>query len=465
MPREHLGQPRAAGARECHGDAPVVVDSRTPDDESDLLEQADLVGQAAPTDHHPVGELRHPAVTPRSVTERRQELELDVAEIADVAQLLLDRVSDEAADLDQGEVGAEFGGVERLALLGFGHGDIVPVASNSKQWYRPIMYFEFEAHDRTPTKGNPMRAVRFHEVGGPEVLRVEETDRPTPSAGEVLVRVAASAYNAADNGMRGGFLPIPVELPHVPGYDVSGTVEQLGEGVTDLRVGDAVVGFLPMERDGGAAEFVVAPAQALVPAPTTIPLADAAALPSVALTAWQALFDDGRLTTGQRLLVVGAGGAVGGHAVRLAKRAGVEVVATASPRSADMVRSAGADVVVDHTEQDLLTAVDGTVDVLLNLAPLDPDRFAALVALVHDGGAVVSTTAFIPTPGDEDRGVRAATVFVRPDRERLRELVRLVDAGELRVDVTRRIPLGALPALHEEGAAGRIAGKVVVLAG
>ncbi|PCN48099.1 NADPH:quinone reductase [Curtobacterium sp. 'Ferrero'] len=310
-----------------------------------------------------------------------------------------------------------------------------------------------------------MRAVRFHEVGGPEVLRVEETDRPTPSAGEVLVRVAASAYNAADNGMRGGFLPIPVELPHVPGYDVSGTVEQLGEGVTDLRVGDAVVGFLPMERDGGAAEFVVAPAQALVPAPTTIPLADAAALPSVALTAWQALFDDGRLTTGQRLLVVGAGGAVGGHAVRLAKRAGVEVVATASPRSADMVRSAGADVVVDHTEQDLLTAVDGTVDVLLNLAPLDPDRFAALVALVHDGGAVVSTTAFIPTPGDEDRGVRAATVFVRPDRERLRELVRLVDAGELRVDVTRRIPLGALPALHEEGAAGRIAGKVVVLAG
>lgn len=310
-----------------------------------------------------------------------------------------------------------------------------------------------------------MRAVRFHEVGGPEVLRIEDVERPVPGAGEVLVRVAASAYNAADNGMRGGFLPIPVVLPHVPGYDVSGTVEEVGPGDTDLRVGDAVVGFLPMERDGGAAEFVLAPAESLVAAPTSIPLADAAALPSVALTAWQALFDDGRLTAGQRLLIVGAGGVVGKYAVRLAERAGVEVVATASPRSAEAVRAAGADVVVDHTTDDLLTAVDGQVDVLLNLAPLDPERFAALVALVRDGGTVVSTTAFIATPGDDARDVRAATVFVQPNRERLVELVRLVDAGELHVEVTRRIPLADLPALHAEGAAGRIAGKVVVLAG
>lgn len=310
-----------------------------------------------------------------------------------------------------------------------------------------------------------MRAVRFHEVGGPEVLRVEDVERPTPGAGEVLVRVAASAYNAADNGMRGGFLPIPVVLPHVPGYDVSGTVEQVGDGVTDPRVGDAVIGFLPMERDGGAAEFVVAPAESLVAAPSTIPLTDAAALPSVALTAWQAVFDEGRLIAGQRLLVVGAGGVVGKYAVRLAKRAGIEVVATASPRSADAVRAAGADIVVDHTAEDLLTAVDGQVDVLLNLAPLDPERFAALVGLVRDGGTVVSTTAFIATPGDDDRDVRAVTVFVQPNRQRLSELVRLVDAGELDVEVTRRIPLAELPALHAEGAAGRIAGKVVVLAG
>ncbi|MEJ8282643.1 NADP-dependent oxidoreductase [Curtobacterium citreum] len=308
-----------------------------------------------------------------------------------------------------------------------------------------------------------MKAVQFHEVGGPEVLQYGEVEQPTPAAGQVRLRVAASAYNAADNGMRAGFLPIPIQLPHVPGYDVSGTVDAIGDGVTGVSVGDAVIAFLPMERDGGAAEFVIAPAEAVVAAPTGMPLADAAALPSVALTAWQALFDDGHLRSGQRLLVIGAGGVVGKYAVQLAKRAGAHVIATASPRNADAVRAAGADQVIDHTATDLLDALDGQVDVLLNLAPIEPEQFAADVAAVRDGGVVVSTTAFMATPGDESRGVRAATVFVLPNRERLTELVALVDDGALTVEVTRRIPLAELPALHAEGAAGRIAGKVIVL--
>lgn len=312
------------------------------------------------------------------------------------------------------------------------------------------------------TKGTIMQAVRFHEVGGPEVLRTEDVDQPTPAAGQVRLRVAASAFNAADDGMRGGFLPIPVQLPHVPGYDVSGTVDALGEGVDGIAVGDEVIAFLPMERDGGAAEYVVAPADAVVPAPTTIPLADAAALPSVALTAWQALFDDGQLQAGQRVLVMGAGGVVGKYAIQLAVRAGVHVIATASPRSIDAVRAAGADEVVDHTTTDVREAVSEPVDVLLNLAPIDPEEFAALVPLVRDGGAVVSTTAFMATPSDESRGVRAATVFVLRNRERLAELVSLVDAGALTVEVTRRIPLAELPALHAEASEGRVAGKVVV---
>ncbi|PZE75842.1 NADP-dependent oxidoreductase [Curtobacterium sp. MCBD17_019] len=308
-----------------------------------------------------------------------------------------------------------------------------------------------------------MKAVQFHEVGGPEVLEEVEIEQPTPGAGQVRVRVSASAYNAADAGMRGGFLPIPIALPHVPGYDVSGTVDAIGEDVDGLAVGDAVIGFLPMERDGGAAEYVIAPAEALVPAPTSIPLPDAAALPSVALTAWQALFDDGGLHAGQRVLIVGAGGVVGKYAIQLAKRAGVFVSATASPRSIDAVRAAGADQVIDHTDADLLASVDGQFDVLLNLAPIDPEQFAADVAAVRDGGVVVSTTAFMATPDDESRGVRSSTVFVLPNRERLAELVSLVDDGALTVEVTRRIPLGDLPALHAEAEAGRIAGKVIVL--
>jgi NADPH:quinone reductase-like Zn-dependent oxidoreductase len=308
-----------------------------------------------------------------------------------------------------------------------------------------------------------MKAVRFHEVGGPEVLRYEDVEQPTPGAGEVRIRVAASAFNAADNGMRAGFLPIPIGLPHVPGYDVSGTVDALGEGVGGLQAGDAVIGFLPMERDGGAAEYVITPADRLVAAPTTIPLADAAALPSVALTAWQALFDDGVLQAGQRVLINGAGGVVGKYAITLAKRTGVHVVATASPRSREAVQAAGADQIIDYTTTDLLGALDQQVDVLLNLAPIEPEQFTALVALVRDGGKVVSTTAFLATPSDEARGVSAATVFVLPNHDRLAELVSLVDKGALQVEVTRRISLTELPALHAEAAAGRIPGKVIVL--
>lgn len=308
-----------------------------------------------------------------------------------------------------------------------------------------------------------MKAVQFHEVGGPEVLQLTEIDRPEPGAGQVRLRVAASAFSAADAGMRGGFLPIPIELPHVPGYDASGTIDAIGEGVDGLNLGDAVIAFLPMERDGGAAEYVITPAEAVVAAPTSIPLADAAGLPSVALTAWQALFDNGRLTAGQRVLIVGAGGVVGKYGIQLAVRAGVHVIATASPRSFEAVRDAGAHQIVDHTTTDVLGAIDGQVDVLLNLAPVTPEQFAANVAAVRDGGIVVSTTAFMETPGDEERGVSASTVFVLPNRERLTELVSLVDAGSLTVEVTRRISLTELPALHAEAETGRISGKVIVL--
>jgi NADPH:quinone reductase-like Zn-dependent oxidoreductase len=308
-----------------------------------------------------------------------------------------------------------------------------------------------------------MKAVQFHEVGGPEVLQYGEAERPAPAAGEVLVRVAASAYSAADGSIRAGLLPIPIELPHIPGYDVSGVVDSIGDGVVDFAVGDPVIAFLPMERNGGAAEYVIAPAEAVVSAPTSIPLADAAGLPSVALTAWQALFDDGRLEAGQRVLIIGAGGVVGKYAIQLAKRAGVHVIATASPRSIDAVRAAGADEIIDHTVTELLPALDERVDVLLNLAPIAPEQFAEYVAAVRDGGAVVSTTAFMATPGDESRGVRAVTVFVRPNRDRLEQLVALVDESALAVEVTRRIPLTELPALHAEAAAGPITGKVLVL--
>jgi NADPH:quinone reductase-like Zn-dependent oxidoreductase len=138
-----------------------------------------------------------------------------------------------------------------------------------------------------------MKAVRFHEYGDADVLRYEDVPEPVPGPDEVRIRVAATAFNPVDAGIRGGYLrePFPVTLPHVPGYDVAGTIDAVGANVTARRVGDRVIGFLPMITAGGAAEYALAPAQVLVDAPASIPLPDAAALPSVALTAWQSLFD------------------------------------------------------------------------------------------------------------------------------------------------------------------------------
>jgi NADPH:quinone reductase-like Zn-dependent oxidoreductase len=310
-----------------------------------------------------------------------------------------------------------------------------------------------------------MKAVRFHQYGGPEVLTVDDVPAPTPGTGEVRVRVAATTFNGVDANIRAGFMqePMPLTLPHVPGLDVSGTVDEVGEGVELLQVGDRVVGFLPFGVDGASAEHVVAPADALAVAPTSIPLADAAALPIVGLTAWQALTEHARLQAGQRILVNGAGGAVGLYAVQLAKAIGAHVVATASARSAELVRTAGADEVVDHTAGDPVGAVTEPVDVLLNLAPITPDEFSRLAGVVADGGVVVSTTVWMPAPTDEARGVRGIDLYVHSDADQLAELVARVDAGTLRVDVGERVTLDDVPDVHARAAAGTLTGKVVVV--
>ncbi|MFF8545030.1 NADP-dependent oxidoreductase [Streptomyces werraensis] len=310
-----------------------------------------------------------------------------------------------------------------------------------------------------------MKAVRFHEYGDPSVLRYEDVEKPVPGAGEVRVRVAATSFNPVDGNIRGGFMqgPIPVTLPHTPGIDVAGTVDALGEGVDGIAVDDDVVGFLPMDGNGAAAQYVLAPADVLIPAPKSVPLADAAALPLVGLTAYQALFDHAKLTAGQRVLINGAGGAVGGYAVQLAKNAGAHVIATAGPRSSEAVTSAGADEVIDHTATDVTAVVTEPVDLALNLAPVAPDELASLVTLVRPGGVVVNTTVWMPAPSDEERDVRGIDLFVRSDADQLAQLVALIDRGELRVDVAERVPLAELPALHARASEGAVHGKAIVV--
>jgi NADPH:quinone reductase-like Zn-dependent oxidoreductase len=307
-----------------------------------------------------------------------------------------------------------------------------------------------------------MKAVRFHAFGGPEVLRYEDVDVPTPGAGEVRVRVTATSYNSVDATIRAGGLQdrAPVQLPHVPGVDVAGTVDALGDGVDAIAVGDRVVGLLPMTAAGAAAEHVIASAESLAGVPRCLPLAALAGLPLVGLTAWQALFDLGKLTAGQRVLVNGAGDAVGGCAVQLAREARAHVIATADPCSAAWVE---ADEVVDRTLADLTVAVREPVDLVLNLAPVSPERLAALLPLVRDGGALVSAPLRVPVPSDEQRSVRGVDLVVRSDSDQLADLVARVSTNELVVDVAQRVNLADLPALHARAAACRLPGKVVVL--
>ena len=307
-----------------------------------------------------------------------------------------------------------------------------------------------------------MKAVRFHEFGGPEVLRYEDVDRPRPAAAQVLIRVAATSFNPVDAAIRSGFLQqvFPVALPHTPGIDVAGTLAEIGEGVAGWSVGEAVVGFLPMTEDGASAEFVLAPAELLTGAPTSIPLVDAAALPSASLSAWQALFEQADLKAGQRVLVNGAGGRVGGYALQLAKQAGATVIATASPRSRDAVEALGADRIVDYTATAVTEAISEPVEVVLNLVNAPESDLAGLTDLVSDGGVLVSTTS--PVRDDPGRDVRSVRLFVRSDAGQLATIVERVDSGELRVDVSERFPLSEIARVHELGEAGKFRGKVIL---
>lgn len=315
-----------------------------------------------------------------------------------------------------------------------------------------------------------MKAVRYRFYGDSDVLVYEDADRPVAGAGKVLVKVAGTSFNLLDAAIRAGLLQqvFPVTLPHVPNYDVAGVITEVGEGLSGWSVGDAVVAFLSPTAPGAAAEYVAAPAEALAAAPRTGELADAAALPSVGLAAWQALFEHAEVKAGQSILIDGGGGAVGGYAVQLARQAGAIVTATASARSHNRIRSYGADRIIDYTATPIAQAVAGRrFDVVLHLAPTSPDlaptspeEIVQLVELVADGGAFVSTTT--PGPEDAGRGVRTGRVFTRSDPAQLAELVTRVDAGDLRIDVAQRRPLTDLAAVHDEASAGRLAGKTVL---
>ncbi|GAA1281030.1 NADP-dependent oxidoreductase [Planotetraspora silvatica] len=308
-----------------------------------------------------------------------------------------------------------------------------------------------------------MRAIGQDSFGGPEVLKIVEVERPEPGPGEVLVRVHATSVNPTDfwhratGGLAGDAGPIRL------GWDVSGVVEQVGLGVTLFEPGEEVFGMPLQPRPAGTyAEYVVSPSRHLVRKPASLSHVQAAALPLVALTGWQALVDTAHVRPGHRVLVHAAAGGVGHVTVQIAKALGAHVIGTASGSKHDFVRRLGADEVIDYTRTDFASAV-GDIDIVVDT--IGGEYGPRSLRTLREGGIVVS----LASPAEarlsaqaRALGFRSAFMIVEADQSGMREIAALVDSGRLTPEIHTVLPLDQAAKAHEIGEAGRTSGKIVL---
>ena len=303
-----------------------------------------------------------------------------------------------------------------------------------------------------------MRAVQVHRYGGPEQLKLEEKPRPEPQMGEVLVRVYAAGVNPIDWKIRQGLMKEsrPVTFPYTPGIEVAGVVEDVGPTVTAFEIGQAVFGQI---AEGAYTEYLTVSVEALALKPQTLNFVEAATVPVGATTAWRALFDNGRLTSGQRVLIQGAAGGVGLFAVQLAKWKGAQVICTASTANLDFVRSLGADTVVDYTT----TPVESVVqDVDLVLDGVGAETLSRSIAVLKPGGTLISIAG--PPPQEQARahGVRAAFIRNQYSRELLQTVTQLIDEDHLKVTAGKTFALSEVQQAHEYGQSSHGRGRIVL---
>ncbi len=324
-------------------------------------------------------------------------------------------------------------------------------------------------------RAQTMRAIAYREYGSPEVLQLERASRPVAGKGSVLVKVAAAAANPYDwHFMRGEpyfmrlFTGLRGPKASCLGVDFAGQVEAVGQGVTHLRPGDDVFGVAA----GAFAEYVSAPAGQVARKPGSLSYEEAAAIPLAALTALQGLRDVAGIEAGQRILIIGASGGVGTFAVQIAKTFGAEVTGVCSTRNLDLVRSLGADQVIDYTREDFWRA-DSRYDVIFQLAGMrSPSDCVGLLAptgtLIQSSGEAKGRWL-----GPLRRLIQAAvlsrfvgqtltSVDTKRSREDLEYLAELVDAGQIEPVIDRTYSLSETPEAIRYLERGRARGKVVV---
>jgi NADPH:quinone reductase-like Zn-dependent oxidoreductase len=308
-----------------------------------------------------------------------------------------------------------------------------------------------------------MHALRAHDRGGPDQLLHERAPLPTLGIGDVLVSVQAASFTPTELGWPSTWVDRlgRDRRPVIPAHEVSGVVAALGFGTTGLAVGDEVYGLTDWYRDGAAADYVAVEARNLAPKPAALDHVQAAAVPLAALTAWQALFDHGRLMAGQIVLIHGAAGGVGSFAVQLANAAGAHVVATGRALDPELLAELGAIEVVDADQQRFEEAV-GQVDLVLDLVGGNLARRSW--PLVKPGGVLV-TAVGDAAAGAPRPDARWVFFVVEANRAQLAELGRLVDAGRLRPVIGGEWPLAKGAEAFQAKLNGGLPGKVVLRVG
>ncbi|WP_421867068.1 NADP-dependent oxidoreductase [Motiliproteus sp.] len=310
-----------------------------------------------------------------------------------------------------------------------------------------------------------MLAIRLHQFGGVEQLQAEQLESPVPGAGEVLIDLVSAGVNPIDWKTRegGGAAPFQGEPPLTLGWECAGTVHSLGEGVSGLAVGDRVCGLLNFPEPGRCyAEQTLAKQDQLARVADSIELVECGGLPLAGLTAWQALFEAGKLQPGQRVLILAAAGGVGHLAVQLAKWKGAEVIGTASAANREFLQQLGCDRVIDYRNEEVTELIR---DVDLILDGMGGQTGVDVLACLKPGGVSVtlpSVTAAQVIEAAEARGCEALSVRVSPNGEQLAQLLALVEQGALRLAVDKIVPLRQVAQAHQHSESGRTRGKIIL---
>ena len=318
-----------------------------------------------------------------------------------------------------------------------------------------------------------MLAVLVHEYGGPNVMKLEEIDRPAPSAGQVLVKIHYATVIPLDWKIRNGWVHhvFPKTFPYIPGFYASGVVESIGPGVTGFHVGDRVFGMI----DGAYAEYGIAsgispaetpktedsaaPVDALVKMPDGLTFEEAATIRAGAETAWKALFTEGELKAGQTVLIHAAAGGVGQFAVQLAKWKGAHVIGTCSTANLDFVKSLGADQVIDYTTkafEDVVKEVDLVVDAV------GGETENRSWAVLKRGGTLVSLTQPPSRENAQKHGVTAKFNTKFPSADDLRTIAQMIADGTIKAEIDSVFPLSQSDKALEKSESQHGRGRILI---